>query len=312
MSERAVGQLCPGCGATIAPSERCCEECGREPIHRAALPDVTADPAPDRAEADLGAVRLITDRGMTHAHNEDAVAAAVVADAAGPAVVVVVSDGVSTSHDPQAASGAAARTGVDACLAALAGGSSVQEAVPAGLEAAFEAVRGVSVAAGHAPSCTYVSAVLRPCGNDEFEITLANVGDSRAYWLSAERGHGSPSQRLTVDDSFAQLLIAGGVDEQTAMRDPRAHALMRWLGADSGHVPGDTAVSSLRVRGPGALLLCSDGLWNYLPDPDGLAAIATADEPGRAARDLVDFALHSGGSDNITVALVPAIASSAS
>nr|WP_083905141.1 PP2C family serine/threonine-protein phosphatase [Nocardia transvalensis] len=298
---------CPQCGTKIAAADRFCEECGRDlSVFRAVLPDITVDSAGDRGAADLGTVQLITDRGLVHAHNEDAVAAAVLGDPAGPTTVIAVSDGVSTSDDPQAASGAAVRGGVDACLASLAAGRAVGDAVLTGLEAAFEAVRGVSTHDGHSPSCTYVSAVVRPCETGEFEITVTNVGDSRAYWLRLEgSGEGTPSHRLTVDDSFAQLLVAGGVDEQTAMRDPRAHALMRWLGADSDHQPADTAVHTVRVWGPGALLLCSDGLWNYLPDPDGLAAVATTPDPGQAVRDLVEYALRSGGSDNITAALVP-------
>ena len=296
---------CPGCGARTGVADGVCASCGPGAPYRTALPDLSVDRPADRADADLGAIQLITDRGIAHEYNEDAVAGAVVAGPTGPTVVVAVSDGVSTSHDPQAASGAAARAGVDACLSALAAGRLAAQAVSAGLAAAFEAVRGVSVAAGHAPSCTYVSAVVEHCGTGEFDLTVTNVGDSRAYWLTADDRAGPPSQRLTLDDSFAQLLMAGGVDEDTAMRDPRAHALMRWLGADSDLSPDETAVDALRVRGPGVLLLCSDGLWNYLPDPAGLASIATADDPRRAARALVDYALQCGGGDNITVALIP-------
>ncbi|WP_280273337.1 PP2C family protein-serine/threonine phosphatase [Nocardia wallacei] len=258
----------------------------------------------DRGAADLDAVHLVTDRGIVHARNEDAVAAAVLERPDGPAIVLAVSDGVSTSDDPQVAAGAAVRSGVSACLAALAAGRTAEEALLQGLEAAFAAVRGLSVGDGHSPSCTYVSAVLRPGSDGECAITVTNVGDSRAYWLSADET-GTSSRRLTSDDSFAQLLVASGVDEEAAMRDPRAHVLMRWLGADSDHVPAETPVHSLRVRGPGVLLLCSDGMWNYLPDAEGLAAVATGADPRRAAQDLTDYAVRSGGADNITVALAP-------
>ncbi|MFI5776896.1 PP2C family serine/threonine-protein phosphatase [Nocardia sp. NPDC051570] len=317
--------VCEACGAKEVDPDGYCAACGelRRP--------------PDRAGADLGAVHLVTDRGKVHARNEDAVAAAVLgapADdpftdvapsvggsaptveaipivtdiaAAPSAVVITVCDGVSTSEDPQAASGAAARAGVDACLTALAADRTAREAVMAGLEAAFQAVREVSVADGHSPSCTYVTAVLRPCDSGEFEITIANVGDSRAYWLRTDGGAADPpSRRLTVDDSWAQALVDAGVmDEAAAMRDPRAHALVRWLGADSDHTAAETGVHSLRVRGPGVLLLCSDGLWNYLPDAADLAAIATTAPPATAARNLVDYAIHCGGGDNITVAVAP-------
>ncbi len=324
---------CPQCRAGVRVTDRYCEECGRElAIDRAVLPDRTVDPAaacaecgatgfdadgycvacgelrrpPDRSEADLGAVQLITDRGLVHARNEDAVAAAVLNGEEGPTVVIAVCDGVSTSEDPQLAAEAGARGGVDTCLAALAADRPAEEAVMAGLAAAFDAVRGVSRGVGHSPSCTYVSAVLRPSGGTgEFEITIANVGDSRAYWLSVDEARGMPpSRRLSMDDSWAQALVTAGVmDEQAAMRDPRAHALVRWLGADAEHKAADTRISTVRVAGPGVLLLCSDGLWNYLSDPVGLAAIATVSQPRLAARDLVEYALAGGGNDNITVAL---------
>ncbi|RDI61376.1 PP2C family protein-serine/threonine phosphatase [Nocardia pseudobrasiliensis] len=315
--------VCGACGAGDFDADGYCTACGelRRP--------------PDRSSADLGGVHLVTDRGKVHARNEDAVAAAVLGDPGGgsaeesapsdddstrtavdptggdsataSAVVITVCDGVSTSEDPQAASGAAARAGVDACLGALAADRPVEEAVMAGLESAFQAVREVSMAAGHSPSCTYVTAVLRPSGTGEFDITVANVGDSRAYWLRTDGTTACPSsRRLTVDDSWAQALVdAGAMDEVAAMRDPRAHALVRWLGADSDHKAADTAVRTLRVRGPGVLLLCSDGLWNYLPDPMDLAAIATTAPPATAARNLADYAMHCGGGDNITVAVAP-------
>ncbi|WP_245673480.1 phosphatase [Nocardia lijiangensis] len=328
---------CPGCQESVSASDRYCEACGRElGARRVALPypevESTAsrpcdacgaqqfDPdgycrgcgqlrAPrDRFEADLGAVCVATDRGIAHARNEDSVAAAVVDGGAGPqTVVIVVCDGVSTSEDPQAASGTASRSGVDAALTALAEGRDAPDAALAGLAAAAQAVREIAVDESHAPSCTYVSAIVRGYDADTVEITVANVGDSRAYWLVPAPGAPDipPSQRLTVDDSWAQALVdAGAMDEQAAMRDPRAHTLLRWLGADSGERPwSDTCVRAFRTRGPGLLLLCSDGLWNYQPDAHALAALAAAAEPMQAARDLVEFALRSGGSDNITVAL---------
>ncbi len=327
---------CPGCDYEVAARDRFCESCGRElGARRVALPyrDTSAAlscegcggdrfdaddycdgcgqlrPQPDRFEADLGAVQVATDRGVAHARNEDSVAAAVLDTAAGPAyTVIAVCDGVSTSEDPQAASGAASRAGVQACLAALAEGASAAEASFAGLAAAAQAVRAVAVVEGQAPSCTYVSAIVRGYGTGAVEVTVANVGDSRAYWL---RGDADPasralaSQRLTVDDSYAQALVdAGAMDERTAMNDPRAHTLLRWLGADSGPKPwSDSCVRTFRTGGPGVLLLCTDGLWNYRPDPAGLAELVAAADPATAARALVDFAVRSGGHDNITVAL---------
>ncbi|MCA2208026.1 protein phosphatase 2C domain-containing protein [Nocardia rosealba] len=319
---------CPDCAGAARAGYRYCESCGRElGVRKAALPVHdpvtvpqcptcgerryeaglcvvcrTPKPVPDRFEEDLGPVYILTDRGISHSRNEDAVAAAV-RDGDGVRVIVV-SDGVSTSQDPQAASGTAARTGVDAVLAALADGRPAPDAVMAGLATAVAAVRGMSRTPEYAPSCTYVSAILRDTPEGT-EITVANVGDSRAFWLAA--GDPTASRRLSVDDSWAQALVdAGAMDEEAAMRDPRAHTLLRWLGADGGEAPWSAnCLQSMLVTEPGTLLLCTDGLWNYLPDPVALAGFTVETTPQAAARALADFALDSGGSDNITVALAP-------
>ncbi|WP_239003560.1 zinc-ribbon domain-containing protein [Nocardia panacis] len=389
---------CTRCGARVEQADRFCEECGRDLAgERIALPptDSVADgpcrgcggeqydvdgyctacgelwSAPDRHAAAVDAVAVITDRGLVHARNEDSVAA-IVMDGV---TIVVVADGVSTSEDPRAASGAATRAGAEATRLALVSGAADPEAAMAGLSAAAEAVRVVA-AQGQAPSCTYVSAIVRttPSGT---EVTTANVGDSRAYWLCGPTGHAAPppdtelvdstpsdpadraarptpwsraksgvgsipasnppvpqptsgsvseddipdvvdsrpahriprdgaSQRLTLDDSWAQALVtAGAMDERAAMNDPRAHMLLRWLGADAGPRPWAAGcVRTVRVRGAGVLLVCSDGLWNYAPEAEELAARVAGAAPMRAARDLVDFAVACGGGDNITVAIV--------
>ncbi|MGK8522471.1 PP2C family protein-serine/threonine phosphatase [Nocardia asteroides] len=291
---------CADCGGDRSDAEGRCAQCGRSRT------------MPDRFDTDLGAVAVLTDRGIVHARNEDAVAAGVLeglVPEVPTAVVIAVSDGVSTSSRPQVASGAAVRAGVGAAAAALATGLPAAEAVMAGLAAAAQAVRDVDVPDGPAPSCTYVSAIVTQVGA-EIEITVANVGDSRAYWLPADRGGrpaDQPAQRLSVDDSWAQALVdAGAMDERAAMADPRAHTLIRWLGADSPPTPwADNCVRTMRTSGPGMLLLCSDGLWNYSPSPSALAEQVAGASPAQAARALAEFALRCGGGDNITVALAP-------
>jgi serine/threonine protein phosphatase PrpC len=65
---------------------------------------------------------------------------------------------------------------------------------------------------------------------------------------------------------------------------------------------------------PGLVVVCSDGLWNYLPAAEDLAAAVTdGDEydtglsrPLAVARHLVQVALDAGGADNVTVAVVTA------
>jgi serine/threonine protein phosphatase PrpC len=79
-------------------------------------------------------------------------------------------------------------------------------------------------------------------------------------------------------------------------------ALAAWLGADADEPAPRTR--SYRPRGPGRLLLCTDGLSRYLPDAESLRA-GLAGSPLDDARSLVGYALDSGGHDNVTTLLIP-------
>lgn len=250
----------------------------------------------DRIETDLGSVAGVTDRGHVHERNEDAMALGRWPDGT---VAVVVCDGVSTSLAPQQASRTSADTALDVLLTSTA---PAHERVDAAVLAAASAAAALGRAGDpHAPSCTLVCALARPG-----EITVGWVGDSRAYWL-APADSVEPARAVTTDHSWAAQMVAAGVlDEAAAMRDPRAHAITRWLGAGG---TTEAEVVTLHPTGPGALLLCSDGLWNYLPNAADLAAVALpelADGGAIAAAEaLTALALDAGGRDNITVVVIP-------
>ena len=57
--------------------------------------------------------------------------------------------------------------------------------------------------------------------------------------------------------------------------------------------------------GPGLVLACSDGLWNYVPDPADMAELAAGVSGGllATASALTTVALEGGGHDNITAVL---------
>jgi serine/threonine protein phosphatase PrpC len=102
------------------------------------------------------------------------------------------------------------------------------------------------------------------------------------------------------------MVASGLLAEAEAMASPQAHVITRWLGADMADPRPH--VTRFEPQGAGAVLVCSDGLWNYLPeaaDLAGLALPAALTDPLGAASALVKFALDAGGMDNITVALVP-------
>ena len=279
--------FCPAAGASV---DGYCESCGRK---------LTADA--DHCELDLGLLAGVTDRGLRHARNEDALALATAyLLPAGPVAVATVCDGVSSSPRPQEASQAAARALVQVIIDRLTAGGDPEEASAEGVRRAREAVAALASPDAGAPAATFVSAVLTSDA-----VTLCWLGDSRGYWLGF--GPVPVTERLTTDDSMAAEMVAAGlVSESEALALPQAHVVTRWIGEDVGEAGAH--VTTFRPPGPGVLLLCSDGLWNYQPDAAGLARMAlpgALTDPLGAAAALVRFAVGAGGADNITVVLAP-------
>jgi serine/threonine protein phosphatase PrpC len=251
----------------------------------------------DHSELDLGLLAGVTDRGLRHPRNEDAMALAATDTPGGSVAIAVVCDGVSTSPRADEASLAAAQAAVRALLTSVRRGEDRAEASLTAVRFAHQALVSLG-SRGQAPSATYVSAVI-----DSDTITVCWLGDSRAYWLAA----GSGATRLSTDDSVAEEMVAAGaLAEADALASPHAHVITRWLGADLA----DPRPHVVRFEppGPGVVLVCSDGLWNYQPDAAGLAELAlpaARTDPLGTATALVKFALDAGGIDNITVVLAP-------
>jgi len=269
-----------------------------------------ADPAEDHdrdhwTERPSTWVAGITDRGVRHEHNQDALALASAAEP-GTFAALVVCDGVSSAPQSDVASLAAALAARDV-LAGAAGGSSPAPGDAAGWERRFEVAARAAVDAiaaeastdgANTPASTLAGAVI-----DGPAVVIGWIGDSRVYWFP----DAGPARRLTVDDSWAQAMIEAGVPADEAERAPNAHAITRWLGTDeSDHVPRRTI---LAPEGSGWLLACTDGLWNYASDPEALADVVGAAveqsgaDAGAVAAWLVAWANDQGGRDNVTVAL---------
>jgi serine/threonine protein phosphatase PrpC len=133
------------------------------------------------------------------------------------------------------------------------------------------------------------------------EIVVANVGDSRAYWV----GDDGRSLLLSVDDSWEHFATAAGLPESVARDPTRSHEITAWLGPDAELV--DPHVVRHRPGGAGLLVLCSDGLWNYAESPESLRELvgrSTDRRPAGLARHLVQSAIDAGGADNVTVAVL--------
>jgi serine/threonine protein phosphatase PrpC len=249
----------------------------------------------------------LCDPGLRRPHNEDAVAIAEGEALGDPFTVLVVCDGVSSSSHADQASSIAARVARDAIVAFARSSDAVGDASPSMVEAIRMAHRAICDANidygdGAPPGTTIVAALVY-----RHRLTVGWVGDSRAYWASE-----SGSELCTTDHSWINDVVAnGGISVVEAMASPLAHALTRCLGPlenDAGYV--DEVVPDVRTKvltGPGHLILCTDGLWNYFPSAKAIADLARgageAADPEAVARFLVCRALAEGGGDNVSVAV---------
>jgi len=165
-------------------------------------------------------------------------------------------------------------------------------------EAFAEANRAVHERASeqgpHRMGTTLVAAAIR-----DRELTVTNVGDSRAYLIREGQIH-----QITRDHSVvAQLVAKGVITPEQAESHPRRHIISRSIGARP-EVEADVFAEAFL---PGdRLLLCSDGLTEHVTDDEILAAMQDEDAESGVQR-LVDLANERGGTDNTTVLVVRAL-----
>jgi serine/threonine protein phosphatase PrpC len=302
---------CPTCGATALPGDRFCEQCG-ERLGDGAPPPATErcqacgaagtidaegyctrcgmrERVADRQEIDVAIAAGVSDRGRVRTENQDALHL----EAVDGGIAAVVADGISSSGRAAEAARSATETAVGLLTAALSH-DDLPGAVATAIRAAHDAVAELSAAGTDPPGCTIVVAL-----SSEHGLAVGWVGDSRAYWVS-----GRDARKLTTDHSWAAEQVARGLlTAAEAAADPSAHAVTRWLGTGAPDEP--PSVLSVEAGDGGRLVLCTDGLWNYLPEATDLVRLAGGHpEPLDAARALVDHALAAGGRDNVTVAVL--------
>ncbi len=283
-----TGPPCIDCGADHSEIfEGYCSVCGRkQPGER------------DHLSETLEGIAAVTDRGLRHSKNEDAFAIARVGDA----LVAIVCDGVSTTTKPEDVSLAAAEAARDSIVAALRTGDTDIEAVlvRATADAQSAATEAAIPGDPNPGAATYVATVVRPTPDGLLRSWTAWLGDSRAYWL-----HGDEATQLTVDDVWWREQVAEELlAEDDALADPRAQSITRWLGADA--VDATPKIQETEHDPGGRLLVCSDGLWKYLPAETDIAekiVELALDNSKELVEELVAFALERGGHDNTTVVI---------
>lgn len=159
--------------------------------------------------------------------------------------------------------------------------------------------REICDAAGRSASHRGMGATIVAAWFHDGLMTLAHVGDSRAYRLRS-----GELEQLTKDHSFVAEQVRHGVmSEHEADASSMQSVLLRALGVES---EVEVDIDEQLVLEGDTILLCSDGLTRELSDAQIAAVLAEAHDSEDAAERLVDLANHAGGGDNITVIVLRA------
>jgi len=236
-----------------------------------------------------------TDTGLKRKRNEDYLW---VDERAG---VYVVADGMGGHEAGDTASRLAAITIGETIVKGLQVAASAAE-IKALLANAIEAAnQAVWTASGEAGQTRRMGATVIAAITQLPQVYISHAGDTRAYLIRDKT-----LSRLTKDDSWAAQLVASGViSEDEAERHRNLHFVTKAVGQDSPVEP-DFIQTSLN---PGDyLLLCSDGLWNMVTDPQLLRKFKeTNGNLAPLVDSLIEAANAAGGKDNITVIILKAV-----
>lgn len=242
----------------------------------------------------------VTDLGRVRTNNEDCFRIVE------PLNLFVLSDGMGGEAHGEVASALAVETIVKYCMdpQSVAGSEVPINADPGWSEktrrltsAVYLANKNIYEAAEAHPEQHGMGATLTAAWIDGSKLSIAHVGDSRAYLL-----RGGTLQQLTSDHSLvAEQVRRGILTAAEAEESEMQSVLLRALGA-LPEIEIDTDEHMLFARD--ILMLCCDGLTRMVTEPEIAGTLQAEIDPTKAAEKLVGLANDRGGVDNITVIVV--------
>lgn len=229
-----------------------------------------------------------TDPGPVREQNEDAVYfSPPVESDPNATVLLVVADGMGGYQRGEIAS----RMAIDTMVAGVNG--TTADDIPLLLKQTFRQANeqiyadGSAVGEHNMMGTTLVAGVVRGV-----DLTIANVGDSRAYLVRANR-----LNQITTDHSLvAEQVAMGAMTEEEARDSHHKNIITRALGHRQ---KVEVDVFELKLLPDDRLLLSTDGLHDYV-DEDELISILTTESPDEASKEIVSRAISGGSTDNVT------------
>ncbi len=241
----------------------------------------------------------ITNTGMVREHNEDAIGTD------SDMGLLVLADGMGGYNAGEVASGIAVQTITD--LAAEGATREERNDIDphTGLmrqtivlrDAVARANKIIFQTAQSQTHCEGMGTTLVAAMFYDNKISIAHVGDSRAYRLRDEQ-----FEQLTMDHSLLQELVDRGFySEEEAQRSTNRNYVTRALGVEP---TVEVEVQEYDVLPNDIYLLCSDGLPDMVEDEDIHLTISTFNASlDVVGEQLVQLANEHGGRDNVSVQL---------
>jgi PPM family protein phosphatase len=166
---------------------------------------------------------------------------------------------------------------------------SIQEIMQTGVLQAHQAIKKEAPGSG-----TTLTSVLI-LGD---KLTIAHVGDSRAYLINPD----GDLKLLTHDHTLVKRLVEiGQISAEQALTHPDRNILYRALGQGE---PFEADIVTFQLLRGSQIMICSDGLWGVIADKDMQGVIQNSADPMQACQTLINLANAAGGPDNISVIIV--------
>ncbi len=241
----------------------------------------------------------ISDTGRVRDHNEDAIGSI------GEIGLMVLADGMGGYNAGEVASGIAVQI-----VTEMASDGAVREKRDdvdshSGMmrqsivlrDAVYRANKIIYQTAQSKTDCEGMGTTIVACMFYDNKISIAHVGDSRAYRLRA-----GELEQVTLDHSLLQELVDRGFySAEEAQRSTNRNYVTRALGVEA---TVEVEVHEYEVLPDDIYLLCSDGLPDMVEDDDIHLTISTFNASlDVVGQQLVDLANDHGGRDNVSVML---------
>ena len=240
-------------------------------------------------------------------NNEDSLAV-LSKDEAGLRVdaVLIIADGMGGRSNGEQASGIAVSSVTDAAIEHLAAPADqplppAEDLLAAGIRRANSKIFELSQSNKDAPGMgtTCIAAIL-----DQATVTMAHVGDSRAYLIREDE-----VESLTTDHTYvAEQVKAGNLTVEDAKTSRFRNVITRAIGIAPTVAPDISAFPLLEDE---TLILCTDGLTNTLTEDQIYEIVRRSDDPQVNSDQLVAAAKAGGARDNISIITVKALSDSA-